>query len=218
MRDYYGYLYEMKDGYPDYGTGEIILTTDLLFDDRYIPEELVDCHWAYVDDGYWISNYGHMYSKKTCKLLTPQELDRLGHLGYKVIINGKREYLYAHRLVAQSFIPNPNDDPIVRHLDDVSTNNDIYNLAWGTQLDNMHDAIRNDRAYYLTDKDREKGFALIRKPTKATNLKTGEVREYRSLNDAARDLGVQQASAQKVVTGKRPHTCGWTFEYINKED
>ena len=208
-------MYELKDGYPDYGTGQLILTSDELFPDDYpISEDLMDCHWAYVDDGYWISNYGHMYSAKTHKLLAPQKLDRLGHLGYKVIINGKREYLYAHRLMAQSFIPNHNNDPIVRHLNDAPSDNDLYNLAWGTQLDNIYDAIRNGKSYSLTNEDREKGFAIVRKRTKATNLRTGEERIYISLADAARDLGVQQANAQKVAAGERIHTCGWKFEYI----
>lgn len=87
----------------------------------------------------------------------------------------------------------------------------------GTQRENREDAERNGTAYYITDEDREKGFKLIRKPTRAINLKTGEVREYISLNEAVRDLGVQQSNAQKVVSGRRPHTCGWKFEYIKEE-
>lgn len=209
----------MRDGYPDYGTGQLILTSDQLFPDDFpVSEELSDCHWMHVDDGYWISNFGHMYSSKTHSILSPQKIDRLGHLGYKPFINGKRKYLYLHRLIAQGFVPNSDGEPIVRHLNDNPIDNDLYNLAWGTQLDNMHDAARNGKVYSLTDEDREKSMVMLQKPTKAINLKSGEEVIFNSLADAARSVGVQQANAQKVVSGKRSHTCGWRFEYIRKED
>jgi len=48
-----------------------------------------------------------------------------------------------HSLVADAFIPNPEDLPLVRHLDDVKTNNKVTNLARGTQSDNIRDAVRN---------------------------------------------------------------------------
>jgi hypothetical protein len=48
-----------------------------------------------------------------------------------------------HRIVAETFIPNPDDLPLVRHLDDDRSNNNVFNLEWGTQADNMADARRN---------------------------------------------------------------------------
>ena len=56
-----------------------------------------------------------------------------------------------------------------------------------------------------------------RRPVLATNLKTGEQISFRSINDAARELGVQSANIAKVLNGKRSHTCGWFFEYLPKE-
>lgn len=56
---------------------------------------------------------------------------------------GKYVYGYLHRLVAMAYIPNPNNYPIVRHLDDIGTNNTVNNLRWGTQKDNVNDSIIN---------------------------------------------------------------------------
>ena len=50
-----------------------------------------------------------------------------------------------HKLVALAYIPNPNNYPIVRHLDDVGTINHVSNLKWGTQKDNVRDSIINGK-------------------------------------------------------------------------
>lgn len=58
---------------------------------------------------------------------------------------GKYVYGYLHRLVAMAYIPNPNNYPIVRHLNDIGTHNTVNNLRWGTQKDNVNDSIINGK-------------------------------------------------------------------------
>jgi hypothetical protein len=50
-----------------------------------------------------------------------------------------------HRLVADAFLPNPNKLPIVMHLNDNPFDNRVENLKWGTQKDNIQDAIKKNR-------------------------------------------------------------------------
>lgn len=50
-----------------------------------------------------------------------------------------------HRLVALAFIPNPNNYPIVCHKDNDPTNNQIENLYWGTQSQDMQQMVRDGR-------------------------------------------------------------------------
>ena len=54
----------------------------------------------------------------------------------------KRKQATIHRLVATAFVPNPDQLPVVRHLDGDSLNNHVDNLAWGTYQDNSDDAIK----------------------------------------------------------------------------
>lgn len=219
-----GFIFEpqMDDyGFLDYGTGaQVVQGYDL--GPRFIgmepSGEPIEKHWSEIYPGYWLSNHGDLYSSRSDKILKPKPLDREGHLGYCLYVGGERKYCYLHRLLAEAFIRN--DDPrrnVVRHLNGDVNNNCLENLSWGTQKENIHDTIEQGNAYYLSIEDREKSYAMSRKPTRATNMQTGEVRDYISLNDAVRDLGVQQANAQKVATGQRPHTCGWKFEYIEED-
>lgn len=67
--------------------------------------------------------------------------------GYNIITI--RNYPHPiHRVLAEQYIPNPDNLPVVRHLDGNSQNNDLSNLAWGTHQDNEQDKL--DHGTYYT--------------------------------------------------------------------
>jgi len=94
---------------------------------------------------YEISNLGRVrslefrngvVSQRRVRQLTPTDN---GH-GYKIIglrCNGKKKNHYVHRLVAQAFVPNPNNLPVIDHIDHDRANNSATNLRWITQGDNV---------------------------------------------------------------------------------
>ena len=60
--------------------------------------------------------------------------------------NQKDKYISIHRLVAEAFIPNPNNYPVINHIDGDTSNNKIDNLEWCTQSHNIKEAYRVGRA------------------------------------------------------------------------
>ena len=197
------------------------ISGELVYGDNiYIPEEYMDEKWWYINScpGYMISDCGRVWSEKSQQFIKPKPMDKHGHLGVCLLINGKRCYKYVHRLIAEAFIPNPNNYPIVRHLNDNPYDNELDNLDWGTQKDNYNDCKRNGHTYIPTDNDREMGFRKIRKPIVAIDIESGKIMKFKGQQEASRILGIQQANIWKVLNGKRSSTCGYRFEYLKEGD
>lgn len=106
--------------------------------------------------GYYASKEGDIYTtlKKGCrdrynlkKRITPIKMNcRPSKNGYLRVYlrrdsTNKREDLYVHRIIAELFIPNPNNLKQVNHKDCNRQNNNINNLEWVTQKENYEYAL-----------------------------------------------------------------------------
>lgn len=87
--------------------------------------------------GYYISRDGVLINLKTGNTIKWH----FHHQYYRARIRHKNVKL--HRLLAEVYIPNPHNYPLVRHLNSNRKDNRIENLAWGTSKDNREDDIRN---------------------------------------------------------------------------
>ena len=189
-------------------------------DDVYTPDEYMGEKWWYIPEapGYMISNCGRVWSEKSQRFLTPKPMDREGHIGVSVCVDGKPRYFYIHRLMMQAFRENSHKLPIVRHLNDIPWDNELDNLAWGTQRDNALDALANGRTFRAPPEVRKRISLEQSIPIVCTELKTGKETVFSGQNEAARVLGIQQANIWKVLNKKRPQTCGYYFEYLREGD
>lgn len=98
--------------------------------------------WAVLQKAGWpyeISTLGRVRNSQSGRLFTIQIS---GH-GYLEVTIRQKTRVTIHRAMAIAFIPNPDDLPFVRHLNDVRTDCRLENLAWGTWIDNYADRIRN---------------------------------------------------------------------------
>lgn len=89
-------------------------------------------------EGYMVSNLGrikHIFKNGRQNILKSSDHGN----GYRKVYVGKKGR-YVHRLIAQTFIPNPENKEDVNHIDGNRANNNVNNLEWTTRLENMQHA------------------------------------------------------------------------------
>lgn len=72
----------------------------------------------------------------------------VGRNGYRVVNlwkDGVPKLLTVHRLVAQTFIPNPDNKPCIDHINTIRTDNRVENLRWVTYIENNRNPITNKK-------------------------------------------------------------------------
>lgn len=90
-------------------------------------------------ENYYIYDNGDVLNASTNKMLKGS-IGEHGYKYYRLSKDNKKKMFYAHRLVAEAFLENPDNLPIVNHKDGNKLNNNIDNLEWVTQADNMKHA------------------------------------------------------------------------------
>ena len=150
--------------------------------------------------GYRVSDLGIVYSERRARGLTGPwralrpSTDAKGYLGLTLCADGyRRRKVRIHRLVAETFIPNPDVLPCVRHLNGDPQDNRATNLAWGTYLDNEHDK----RAHGTWDTRRGGAKLCAADRDLVHRLHAQGVRQ----DDIAARLGVSRPTITRLLNG-----------------
>lgn len=147
---------------------------------------------------YMINPDGRIFSNKYNRIL--KSGDRVGgyvHVG--LTKNGRSKTIRVHRLIAETFIPNPENKPQVNHIDCNKQNNRVSNLEWCTRQENIDHAV--DNGLMIGPK------CKIGKNTKLKGFQVIEIRKkYKSFKYSqpmlAREYGVSQMTICKIVNRK----------------
>lgn len=94
--------------------------------------DFLSYNWKRYDDRYIVSDCGHVINTQTNKL-NKHTKNPLGYL----VVSIANQVKSVHRVVAELFIPNPNNLPEVNHIDGDKSNNNISNLEWTTHSENV---------------------------------------------------------------------------------
>lgn len=93
----------------------------------------------YID--YFVSNWGRIKSLKSGKERILKPGINKGHLQVELRKDGEGHNKQVHRLVAEAFIPNPENKPYVDHIDGNPLNNNVSNLRWATPKENSNNPV-----------------------------------------------------------------------------
>lgn len=118
-----------------------------------------------------------------------------------------------HILVAEAYIPNPNNYPYVMHMDNNKANKHFTNLKWGTPSENTKDAV--DALFLVNDKSWDDSQSIH---VCSFDLQGNLLKKYGSVGEAYRDLGITKTTIlnqcnHKVKTKPR---CGYWFRYLSE--
>lgn len=125
---------------------------------------------------------------------------------YSVVLckNGKRKMFRVHRLVAQAFLPNPNNFEQVNHKDENKLNNCVENLEWCSAKYNQNYGTRKEKRIHSKVKEIQK----IDKNSKKI-LET-----YFSLSEASRQNNISYKAISRCATGKSKTSGGFIWKYV----
>lgn len=163
---------------------------------------------------YKVSNLGNVISINYNGTKKSKHLSKnLNHKGYEVVHltkTPKSKHVFVHRLVAMSFIPNPNNLPQVNHIDGNKKNNKVDNLEWCTNKYNYEHAVKTG----LIKKEKQKGYH--RSNSRSVNqydLNGNFIKHWDYILEAAKELNISFTSIYHNCNGqiKKPKLFIWKY-------
>lgn len=151
------------------------------------------------EEEYMISSTGVVFRKNNNELRSLKGIpDKDGYLHVSLCKNNQKKRFSIHRLVAENFIPNIKQLPMVNHKDENKQNNNVDNLEWCTsQYNSTYNNVNFRRA------------ESRKKPVIA--FKNGEYLEFGSITEASRILNTNHGNIVMCLQGKRKTVKGYSF-------
>lgn len=153
---------------------------------------------------YQISNLCNVKKISSGRILK-QCKNAYGYLKVGLNKNGKQKVFCIHTLVARAFIPNPENKSQVNHKDGNKTNNNINNLEWVTQQENLAHAFKT-------------GLRIIKKVNQY-DLDGKFIKTYDSITEAGKCFSSisnrPNANISCAVRSKSATAFGYLWEYAN---
>ena len=162
------------------------------------------------ENRYMISNFGRVKSLKYRHHNKIEILKQENNRGYKRIClftkDGKKKHFSVHRLVAEAFIPKPNNYKEINHKDEDTTNNNVNNLEWCNHTYNINYGTR-------TQKARLKRIKPIIQFDKENNF----IKRFESITDAEKEIKGSRANIIACMKGKISTAYGYKWKYADEE-
>lgn len=128
---------------------------------------------------YLISNMGNV------KTINGEIVEQKNQHGYKIVYLKNKIFsrpIQVHRLVAITFIKNPDNKPIINHIDGNKQNNNVKNLEWCTESENRKHAVKNGLF----------NPTFANKKIKKYDLNGNFIKEYESIKSACEDINISR--------------------------
>ena len=167
---------------------------------------------------YSVSDLGDVRRDKSGRILAGGK-DKDGYRQVILSYKGKRKGIKVHRLIALTFIPNPDNKPMVNHIDGNKTNNCVSNLEWVTNQENQAhywrfiDSEANRRR--RVESHLNKGL-LSNNPNAKAVICVELNKTFSTLLEAQQETGIKYTDISQVCHNHRKTAGGyhWKFKEV----
>jgi hypothetical protein len=175
---------------------------------EYFSDDIEIEEWRDVAPGigkYQVSNLGRLRSVRINRVL-PGSVNKKGYLMTFLRGGDKPLSFPIHRLVAQAFIPNPDNKPFINHKNGIKTDNRIENLEWCTPGENVRHAIKTGLS--------NPGSSQLRK---VAQMKDGQIIKVFNSTSELTSAGFDRRIIYQCVAGKerRKTHKGYAWKFID---
>lgn len=157
---------------------------------------------------YQVSNNGKVKSIKRDIILKSSS----NHKGYLYVIlckNNKSKVGRIHRLVAETFIPNPENKPQVNHINGIKADNNVNNLEWCTNTENLK------HAFAIGLKTNVGNNNPRTRKINQYNLQGDFIKCWNSIYDIEHTLNFSRSSIWRCCTAKFKQSHGFVWRYAD---
>ena len=163
---------------------------------------------------YEVSNYGRVFAtnfNKTGKRIElKQHLNKSGYYKVNICIKGKRQVVFVHRMVAECFIPNLQNFPMVNHKDENPKNNNVENLEW---CDAKYNNNYGEHGAKISKALLNNTFKS--KPVMQLDKDGRIIQTFPSVHEAERHLGIATGSIIRCSNGELKTAGGFCWKYVD---
>jgi hypothetical protein len=152
------------------------------------------------------------YQASEDRLITPIDNGR-GYLGVGLCKNGKKKRVYIHRLMAETFISNPDNKKQVNHINGIKSDNRLENLEWATRSENqrhMYEIL----GYKGANTGRFGSLSALSKKVIQMDLNGNVLNRFNAVMEAQRLTGINESNIRTCIYGKSKTAGGFKWAYI----
>jgi len=163
-------------------------------------------------DRYMKNKHG-TYTLKKGRILKNSILKSTGYLRVSLSHEGKFISKQVHRLVAEAFIPNPNNYPIINHKDENILNPRADNLEWCTYKYNNNygnTAIKKSITHKINQKNSKKVYQY--------DLYGNFIKEWKSTREVARFFNIDNNTISRCCRNLKKSALGYKWQYHKEKD
>ena len=155
-----------------------------------------------IETDYSVSTEGEVRKDTTNYILS--QSSQQDYKFVTLLINGQQKRMRVHRMVAMTFIENPNNKPYVNHINGIRYDNNVENLEWVTQSENIQHAVRTG----LMQNGRKKAVIQY-------NLNGDRMATFESASEAARQTGGSQSKITMCCKRQRETANDYQWRYYD---